>query len=128
VLLKQPRLGGVLLRCGRLHLDFDDRHLDEIVNGNETDEPVSLHHGNVAAGASSLTDRSRAKAPAPKDASSKVRSQRGLSDRIGMRQNAVDALSGISQGICLSWGQTSQSGSRQNGQICARWIDAYAPL
>ena len=54
VLLKKPRLGGVLLRCGRLHLDFDDRHLDEIVNGDETDEPVSLHHGNVAAGASSF--------------------------------------------------------------------------
>jgi len=34
-----------------------------------------------------------------------------------MRQNAVDALPGIGQGIFLSWRQTSQSGSRQNGQI-----------
>ena len=39
---------------------FDDRHLlDEIVNGDETDQPVSLHHGNVGAVASSLSDISR---------------------------------------------------------------------
>ena len=41
----------------------------------------------------------------------------GLSELIDVRQNAVDALPGIGQGIFLSWCQTSQSGSRQNGQI-----------
>ena len=39
VLLKQPRLGGVLSRCGRLHLDFGDLNLDEIANGDETFQP-----------------------------------------------------------------------------------------
>jgi hypothetical protein len=144
VLLKQPRLRGVLPRCGRLHLDFGNRHLDEIAEGDETDQSVSLHHGHVAARRVVISDigwlirvglscrhiekrlRKIAKAPAPKDASSKVRSWRdqvprceagGISDLIGMRQNAVYALPGIGQGIFLSWHQTSQSGLRQNGQI-----------
>ena len=45
-----------------------------------------------------------------------------------MRQNAVDALPGISQGIRLSWRQTSQRGSGHDGQIRARGVDADAPL
>ena len=39
VLLEQPRPGSVLPR-GRLHLDFRDLNLDEIANGDETDQPV----------------------------------------------------------------------------------------
>ena len=33
--IKQPRLSGVLPRCGRLHVDFRDLNLDEIANGDE---------------------------------------------------------------------------------------------
>ena len=73
-------------------LDFGARHLDEIPDGDETDQSVSLHYGHVAARRVVISDISRlirvglpcrhfekrlrkiAKAPAPKDASSKVRS------------------------------------------------------
>ena len=48
VLLKTAELGGVLPRCGSLHLDFGDLYLDQVADGNETDQPVSLHDGHVA--------------------------------------------------------------------------------
>ena len=48
MLLKQPRLSGVLPLCGRLHVDFRDLNLDEIANGDETYQPVPLHHGHMA--------------------------------------------------------------------------------
>ncbi len=49
VLLKPPTLGGVFPRCGSLHLNFSDLYLDEIANGDETDQPVSLNHRHLAA-------------------------------------------------------------------------------
>ena len=48
MLLKRPRLSGVLPRCGRLHLDFRDLNLDEIANGDEAYQLVSFHHRYVA--------------------------------------------------------------------------------
>jgi hypothetical protein len=41
VLLEQPRLGSVFLRGGALHLDFRDLNLDEIADGDETDQPIA---------------------------------------------------------------------------------------
>ena len=40
-------------------LDFGARHLDEIADGDETDQSVSLHHGHVAARRVVISDISR---------------------------------------------------------------------
>jgi hypothetical protein len=39
---------GVFSRCGSLHLAFGDLCLDQVANGDEANQPVSLHHGHVA--------------------------------------------------------------------------------
>ena len=54
VLLKPPTLGGVFPRCGSLHLNFSDLYLDEIANGDETDQPVSQPQAFGDTGASSF--------------------------------------------------------------------------
>jgi hypothetical protein len=44
----QTAEAGVFSHRGSLRLDFGDLDLDQIANGDETDQPVSLHHGRVA--------------------------------------------------------------------------------